>query len=99
MKTSLELPDDLAEQVRLRALHEGKDLKDTIADLLRTGLAVRSETSRATFQVDEDTLSRRRAVSEKFISGEWGAELVGFEAERERDRSAAKLREIAWRAP
>jgi plasmid stability protein len=39
MKTTLDLPDALAKQVKLRALHEGRKLKDAVADLLRKGLA------------------------------------------------------------
>ena len=39
MKTTLELPDDLMREVKLRAVEENRKLKDTIADLLRRGLA------------------------------------------------------------
>jgi hypothetical protein len=38
MKTTLDLPDALVKQVKLRALKEGRKLKDAIADLLRKGL-------------------------------------------------------------
>src|ERR1700688_1859909 len=38
MKTTLDLPDALVKQVKLRALHEGRKLKDAVADLLRKGL-------------------------------------------------------------
>ena len=40
MKTTLNLPDALVKQVKLRALLEGRKLKDPVADLLRKGLAV-----------------------------------------------------------
>lgn len=40
MKTTLDLPDILMKQVKLRALQEGRKLKDAVADLLRKGLAV-----------------------------------------------------------
>src|SRR5207249_380082 len=40
MKTTLDLPDALMKQVKLRAVHDGRKLKDTVADLLRKGLAV-----------------------------------------------------------
>ena len=43
MKTTLELPDALVKQVKLRALHEGRKLKDAVADLLRKGLAVAAD--------------------------------------------------------
>ena len=39
MKTTLDLPDVLVKQVKLRALQEGRKLKDAVADLLRKGLA------------------------------------------------------------
>lgn len=39
MKTTLDLPDDLVRAVKIRAVEENKKLKDTIADLLRRGLA------------------------------------------------------------
>jgi plasmid stability protein len=39
MKTTLDLPDDLMRQVKIRAVEENRKLKDTIADLLRRGLA------------------------------------------------------------
>jgi plasmid stability protein len=40
MKTTLDLPDALVKQVKLRAVREGRKLKDAVADLLRKGLAV-----------------------------------------------------------
>ena len=39
MKTTLELPDELVKAIKLRAIHDGKKLKDAVADLLRQGLA------------------------------------------------------------
>lgn len=39
MKTTLDLPDDVMRAVKIRAVEENKRLKDTIADLLRRGLA------------------------------------------------------------
>jgi hypothetical protein len=35
MKTTLDLPDDLMREVKIRAVHEHKKLKDTIAELLK----------------------------------------------------------------
>jgi plasmid stability protein len=43
MKTTLDLPDALVKQVKLRALHDGRKLRDAVADLLRKGLAVAKE--------------------------------------------------------
>lgn len=39
MKTTLDLPDELMRAVKNRAVEENRKLKDTIADLLRRGLA------------------------------------------------------------
>ena len=39
MKTTLDLPDELMREVKIRAIYERKKLKDTIADLLRKGIA------------------------------------------------------------
>lgn len=39
MKTTLDLPDDLVRAVKIRAVEENRGLKDTMADLLRRGLA------------------------------------------------------------
>lgn len=38
MKTTLELPDDLMQRVRLRALHARRKLKEEVADLLERGM-------------------------------------------------------------
>jgi hypothetical protein len=39
MKTTLDLPDELMREVKIRAVHEHKKLKDTIAELIRKGMA------------------------------------------------------------
>jgi hypothetical protein len=44
MKTTLDLPDALVKQVKLRAVREGRKLKDAVADLLRKGLSVAMNT-------------------------------------------------------
>lgn len=38
MKTTLDLPDELMHEVKIRAVHEHRKLKDVIAELLRTAL-------------------------------------------------------------
>ena len=42
MKTTVDLPDALVKEIKLRAVHDGQKLKDAIADLLRKGLEVPS---------------------------------------------------------
>jgi hypothetical protein len=39
MKTTLDLPDELLREIKHRAVEEDKKLKDTVAELLRIGLA------------------------------------------------------------
>ena len=45
MKTTLDLPDELVREVKLRAVHEGKKLKDLTAEILRRGLSVSAPTT------------------------------------------------------
>jgi plasmid stability protein len=45
MKTTIELPDDLVKQLKLRALHDGRKLKETVAEVLRKGLNAPDEPS------------------------------------------------------
>lgn len=39
MKTTLDLPDDLMREIKIRAVKENRKLKEAIADLLRRGLS------------------------------------------------------------
>jgi len=54
MKTTLELPDALVKQVKLRALRDGRKLKDAVADLLRKGLAADAATTLAEPVITKD---------------------------------------------
>ena len=47
--------------------------------------------------VDALQMKRREEIAGKFISGEWGVKLSGFEAGRAADRKSAKKRAAAWR--
>lgn len=38
MKTTVELPDELVREIKVRAAREDRKLKDLVADLLRKGL-------------------------------------------------------------
>ena len=42
-------------------------------------------------------LKRREKLAEKFIAGEWGVELKGFEAAQAADRQADSRGEGRWR--
>ena len=47
MKTTLDLPNDLVREMKLRAVHEGQKLKDVAAALLAAGLAAKSAQTKA----------------------------------------------------
>lgn len=47
MKTTLELPDDLVQRIKLRAVHRRQKLKETIAQLLELGMAADPDTVRS----------------------------------------------------
>jgi plasmid stability protein len=57
VKTTLDLPDALVKQGKLRALRGGRKLKDAVADLLRQGLAssVGTPMPRPTISIDAET--------------------------------------------
>jgi len=42
MKTTLDLPDDLVRAMKMRALLQGRTLRDLVADFLRQGLGIAS---------------------------------------------------------
>lgn len=94
MSTSLNLPDELLREVASHAARKGSDIDQTVAALLRIGL---DSTATATGGFDADMLSRRRTLTEKFVSGELGVELAGYEEARAVDRRKAAERAEAWR--
>jgi len=42
-------------------------------------------------------IKRREAMAQKFISGEWGTKLAGFEEGRTQDRRKSKKSAESWR--
>jgi hypothetical protein len=40
MKTTLDLPDELIQEVKLRAVHQRRTVKDLVAEFLRQGLGL-----------------------------------------------------------
>ena len=94
MTTILNLPDDLLKQVESHAARAGSELNEAVADLLRIGLAA---TVPAVSAADESMLERRRALTRKFVTGEWGVELAGYEETRAANRRKAAEQANAWR--
>ena len=97
MKTTLDLPDALVKRIKLRAVHEGKKLKDAVADLLRKGLASPASGTATVVKADRRMLKRRRELTRKFVSGEWGLELAGYEEAAQADQRPAAQRSKVWR--
>jgi plasmid stability protein len=96
MSTKLDIPDDLAEDVRLRAEEEGRGLDETAAALLRIGLASLSVQPVTAIRATSSMLEQRKRIADKFITGEWGLELAGFREGRDADRESAEVRARAW---
>lgn len=74
MKITVDLPDALVKEIKLRALYDGQKLKDAIADLLRKGLDAPSappeDSDGPGFTIDPETRLpiipyRRRPPSEE----------------------------------
>lgn len=94
---TLDLPNDLVARVKLLAEQEEQKLKDTVAALLRTGLAALSSGSPAVVNADKSMLARRKELTRKFIAGEWGVELADFEIALQTDRrKAGAARQRNW---
>jgi hypothetical protein len=97
MTTTLDLPADLVEDIQLRAEREGRGLDETIAELLRAGLAASPAKNATTFRATASMLQERRQIADKFRTGEWGTDLAGFEEGRMADREVVAIRDRAGR--
>ncbi|MCU1349613.1 MAG: hypothetical protein JWO56_2643 [Acidobacteria bacterium] len=97
MTTILHLPDDLVADLQLRAEREGRGLDETVTGLLRAGLAASPEPATTAVDLPAMMLEDRARIAAKFLSGEWGVELAGFEEGRVADRAAAEIRDRTWR--
>ena len=97
MKTTVDLPDELIKEIKLLAVDEGRKLKDVVAELLRQGLNAVSVGSATVVKADKAMLRRRKALTQKFVVGEWGFELAGYEDARKADRRSSAEHATAWR--
>ena len=79
------MPDALVKEVKLRALHEGRKLKDIVAELLRKGLAAPTATdagpNRSLLTRDKKSLlplivCRHAAAADKELSPEVVANIL-----------------------
>jgi len=91
MSRRLDLPDDLVEDIQRRAVQEGRGLDETAATLLRAALAASTPAPSASM------LAERARIADKFLTGEWGVELSGFEEGGAAGRKSAEIRDRTWR--
>jgi hypothetical protein len=96
MTTTLDLPEELLEGIRRRAAQEKRGLDETVAELLRAGLAA-SAVQPALIGANAAMLEARRRVVEEFLNDDLGFDLAGFEEGRAADREAAEVRDRTWR--
>ena len=61
MKTTLDLPDDLMREIKIRAAREDRKLKDLVAELLRRGLAEQKTPSKIRHRVQFPLLEGKPA--------------------------------------
>lgn len=94
MSTALELPDDVMSAVASRALQIGRPVEDVAAQLLRLALAVDPN---APAEAADAMRRRCEEMTRKFLTGEWGVELAGYEAARAADQRQEADRARAWR--
>jgi plasmid stability protein len=65
MKTTLDLPDELIRGVKLRAINQGRTVKDLVAELLRRGLGLEPEGP-----------PKKRPANSMVVTGENGLPIV-----------------------
>jgi hypothetical protein len=90
MKTTLDLPDDLVKQVKLRAVKGGRKLKDAVADLLRKGLDMDSEADLA-----EPVITKSKKTGLPVIEVKQAA-APGTEMTPERIADMLLAQEVEW---
>jgi plasmid stability protein len=95
MSTTLDLPEDILTAVAARAAQTGQPVEDAVVQLLRQALA--TDAGQFPRQDEAACLAHRLEMTQKFLTGEWGVELAGYEEGREADRRKEHERLQAWR--
>ncbi len=83
MKTTVELPDDLITEIKIRAVSEGRRLKDLIPELLRRGLESEDGPQKADRRVQFPLIrtAHRASPEEELTPGRVAEILLDQEAE------------------
>jgi hypothetical protein len=98
MKMTWDLPPEVEKDVNLRAVHEGKKLKEIVAELLREALTATDAAGATVVTAAKESLKHRKEVARKFVTGEWGLDLAGYESTKTAGRKSASARAKAWRS-
>src|SRR3954468_14038985 len=69
MKTTIDLPSDLVRQLKLRAVQDGRKLKDLAAEFLRAGLSIPSASNQPEPRIFKSTLTGLPAVQGRRAPG------------------------------
>jgi plasmid stability protein len=83
------------EQLRARAQAHARSVEAEAAAIL--ALAVEETRPPTVIHASPEMLAERERIMEKFMSGEWSAELEGFEEARAADRRESEELEKRWR--
>lgn len=81
MKTTFDLPPDLVREVKLRAVHEGRKLKDVAAELLTRGLADPATPAKPRVEIQTNGLPVIRCGTDAPASRMTTEELLALEQE------------------
>ncbi len=102
MKTTLELPDDLMREIRVRAAQSDRRLKDVVEELLRRGLAAPAPADPPANDPLHAWLERLERHADGSVTNPDGIEDEAFfqalEAIREADRASAPRDPFAGQA-
>lgn len=66
MKTTVELPDKLVREIKLRAVEDGRKLNDVLAELITRGFGAGGYSSKIV-RVDRSLLKQRRKLINRFV--------------------------------
>jgi hypothetical protein len=81
MKATFDLPPDLVREVKLRAVHEGRKLKDVATELLRRGLADPIKPAKPRIEIQTNGLPVIRCGRDAPASRMTTEELIALEQE------------------
>jgi plasmid stability protein len=86
VKTTFDLPPELVRELKLRAVHEGRKLKDLAADLLKRGLAgpktpAKPQPAKPKIEIQANGLPVVRCAADAPAKRMGAAELLALEQE------------------